>query len=297
MCADYILLSDAVFTGETLEPFAGGVVVDGKKIVAVGTKDDVLALRGSDTEVIDCGNKLIAPGFNDSHLHFASGAAMNDPDFCVNLMGCESEVECASRVQAFCEAHPDNEWVYGVGWDTAMWENHTLPSRETLDAFAPNQPICLSSFDHHAVWANGAALAAAGITSATPQPEGGEIVHDETGRPTGLLLGQPASMQVSELALHVKGLKGSILRLLDIFKGLGITAVGDMFPRDLSNDDIYDIYQEIEDEGDLSCRVTFFPSLLEIPEALYLRTICDSDRLRVGGVKQVLDGVIEAQTA
>lgn len=297
MIADRILLSEAVFTGNTLEPFAGGVAIAGNRVLAAGSKDEVMALAGSDTLVEDYGARLIAPGFNDSHLHFASAAALNDPDFCVNLMGCTSERECAERVRAFCEAHPHNEWVYGVGWDTAMWEQHETPSRDSLDCFAPEQPICLSSFDHHAAWVNGAALAKAGITAETSQPEGGEIVHDASGRPTGLLLGQPASTQVSDLALLVKGLKGSILRLLDVFRGLGITAVGDMFPRDLSNDDIYDTYRQIEDEGDLSCRITFFPSLLEIPEALEMNTSFASDRLRVGGVKQVLDGVVEAQTA
>lgn len=297
MKADRILLSEAVFTGNTLEPLAGGVAIAGDRVLAVGSKDEVLALAGPDAEVVDYGEQLIAPGFNDSHQHFASAAAYDDPDFCINLMGCTSEQECADRVRGFCEAHPDNEWVYGLGWDTAIWDDHTPPSRETLDCFAPDQPICLSSFDHHAVWANGAALAKAGITAETPQPEGGEIVKDETGRPTGLLLGQPASMQVSNMALHVKGLKGSILRMLDRYRELGITAVGDMFPRDLSNDDIYDTYREIEEDGDLTCRITFFPSLLEVPQALEMRTTLVSDRLRVGGVKQVLDGVIEAQTA
>ena len=297
MVADRILLSEAVFTGNTLEPLAGGVAIAGDRVLAAGPKDEVMALAGPDTEVTDYGDQLIAPGFNDSHVHFASAAAYDDPDFCVNLMGCTSEQECAERVRAFCEAHPDNEWVYGLGWDTAIWDDHAAPTRDSLDCFAPDQPICLSSFDHHAVWVNGAALAKAGITAATPQPEGGEIVHDESGRPVGLLLGQPASTMVSDLALQVKGLKGSILRLLDVFRELGITAVGDMFPRDLSNDDIYDTYREIEQDGDLTCRITFFPSLLEIPEALDLRAQLRGTHLRVGGVKQVLDGVIEAHTA
>ena len=88
MIADRILLSEAVFTGNTLEPFAGGVAIAGNRVLAAGSKDEVMALAGSDTLVEDYGARLIAPGFNDSHLHFASAAALNDPDFCVNLMGC-----------------------------------------------------------------------------------------------------------------------------------------------------------------------------------------------------------------
>ncbi|MDY2777627.1 MAG: amidohydrolase [Collinsella sp.] len=297
MGIDRILLSNAVFTGNSLMPFPGGVAISGNKIVGVGSKEDMVALGSDTTEIEDFGDRLIMPGFNDSHLHFASGSAMDDPDFCVNLMDCRSEAECAEKVRAFCERHPDREWVYGLGWDTAMWEDHTPPTKASLDAFSPDQAICLSSFDHHAVWSNSAALDRVGIDADTPQPEGGEIVHDDAGEPTGLLLGQPASMKVSIPALYVDGLDKSIARLLGIFKSLGITAVGDMFPRDLSNEDIYEIYKNIEDRGELTCRVTVFPSLFEIADALKLRNALCSDRLRIGGVKQVLDGVIEAHTA
>lgn len=88
--ADVVIKSNAVFTGDGLEPFKGGVAVRGDKIVACGDDAHLAPFIGPDTEVRDFGDQLVMPGLIDSHTHFAQGAFMTDPDFAVNLIDCTS---------------------------------------------------------------------------------------------------------------------------------------------------------------------------------------------------------------
>ncbi len=109
--ADVVIKSNAVFTGDGLEPFKGGVAVRGDKIVACGDDAHLAPFIGPDTEVRDFGDQLVMPGLIDSHTHFAQGAFMTDPDFAVNLIDCTSFEMAMERVVAFAADHPDNEWI------------------------------------------------------------------------------------------------------------------------------------------------------------------------------------------
>lgn len=100
--ADIVLKTTALFTAEELEPRAGCVAVRGSEIVAVGSPDKVQPFIGPDTEVIDAGNKLVMPGFNDSHMHFALGSIQKDEDFCCDLMFLPSEQACVDAVAKVC---------------------------------------------------------------------------------------------------------------------------------------------------------------------------------------------------
>lgn len=296
LTADKILLSESVFTANTLQPFAGAVAIKGDTIIGVGKADEIARYRGPETEVLDFGDATILPGFNDSHLHFPSAAATWDPDFCVPLFDCVTKEECLERIAAFAAAHPDNPWVYGFGWGaTVPWELETPPTAADLDAIAADRPICMTHFTGHNIWCNTRALELGNITRDTPDPEGGEIVRDENGEATGLLL-EEASHPVGALALDVPDLASSMRKLMETFVSQGITAVGDVFPREVSND-VYATYGEMERNGDMLLRVTFFPSLLDVDEAARLRDEYHSDWVRVGGVKQLMDGILEAGTA
>ena len=158
--ADIVLKTTALFTAEELEPRAGCVAVRGSEIVAVGSPDKVQPFIGPDTEVIDAGNKLVMPGFNDSHMHFALGSIQKDEDFCCDLMFLPSERACVDAVAKFAAEHPDNPWIYGQGWYSPAWENPIDPDCRSLDALDIDRPIVLSDFSMHVVWCNTAALRA-----------------------------------------------------------------------------------------------------------------------------------------
>ena len=83
---------------------------------------------------------------------------------------------------------PRGEWIGGRGWDQNLWQGMRFPTRASLDRAAPDHPVSLTRVDGHAIWANAAALHAAGVTRDTRDPSGGVVVRDERGEPTGLLV-------------------------------------------------------------------------------------------------------------
>lgn len=295
--ADRVIKSSAIFTATTHETLSGAVAIAGDRILAVGDLEAIEPLIGPETQVEDMGDKLVMPGFNDSHMHFALASAQKDEDFCVIVEGLHTKEECLARIAQFAESHPGNPWIYGWGWDSAMWEVQEDPTREDLDAISSTRPICISHFTMHTSWCNSVALEMAGITRDTPDPAGGIIGRDEDSEPTGVLYEHPASCLVADMALDIPDLASSVRKLLKRFASLGITAIGDVFPRDITNRDVYETYQRLERDGELSCRITFYPSLLDVPRAQEMRAQYRSNRLRIGGVKQLMDGIIEAQTA
>lgn len=294
---NYILKSNNIFTAVNNEVISGAVAVKGNKITAVGKMEEVIKLCDANTKIIDFGDRLIMPGFNDAHMHFSLGSIQNDPNFCLFLVDCKSEEECVERVAKFAKENPDNEWIYGWGWYSAVWDNPHTPSRKTLDALNLDRPICLSSFDLHSAWCNGAALEKAGITRNTPQPVGASIGIDENGELTGILEELAATSPVTDMVLNVPTLKSSLLKCLANFRRLGITAIADVYPSGLTNKNILDIIHEIETENNLTSRVSLFPDLKEIDNAKKLKELYNSKKLRVAGLKLIIDGVVESHTA
>lgn len=133
---------------------------------------------------IDGNGATLLPGLIDAHGHIDSlGRALA----AVDLVGVGSEALAAQRVAAFAAAHPEG-WITGRGWNQVLWEGRDFPDRASLDQVAPDRPVALGRIDGHALWANSRALALAGITAETPDPEGGQIIRDARGRPTGVLV-------------------------------------------------------------------------------------------------------------
>lgn len=144
---------------------------------------------------IDLQGKTVLPGLIDAHGHILGlGAYLLE----VDLRGASSEQEAVSRVMQFIgkqkqtilnkNSPQDTHWIIGDGWNQVLWPTKTFPSKASIDKVLPNVPVILSRVDGHAAWVNSKALELAGIDRNTPSPSGGEIVKDEMGEPTGLLI-------------------------------------------------------------------------------------------------------------
>ncbi len=156
-----LLYNGKVFTADEKFTIAEAVAVDGEKIVAVGTSAE---LRGKYQAVkeIDLKGKLVTPGFNDAHVHFFRGALSL---LTVNLLDSKTVDEAKSRVAVKAKETKTGEWIIGRGWDHTLWGNK-FPTRQDLDAIAPNNPTFLVRVDGHVGWANSAALKLAKIDKA-----------------------------------------------------------------------------------------------------------------------------------
>jgi len=188
--ADLVLTGGRVVTVDDANPEGEAIAVRGSRIVAVGSSDDIDAYIGSETEVVQLNGRLAIPGFTEGHGHFAS---LGRSKMILDLMDVASWEEIVSMVEAaVAEAEP-GEWIEGRGWHQEKWTSVPEPSvdgvpvHDALTAVSPENPVRLGHASGHAAFVNGVVLEAAGITASTPNPPGGEIVKDASGRPTGLL--------------------------------------------------------------------------------------------------------------
>ena len=294
--ADLVLVDGKVATMETAGDFAQAVAVRGRRIVRVGTNEEVRALVGPETEVLSLGGKLVLPGLVDSHVHFLGGSLSLDQLDVSRADLPEIQKRLAERIRA----RPEESWVVGRGWSYAAIPGR-LPNRADLDAVSRDKPVFLVAYDGHTAWANSNALELAGITAATPQPEFGEIVHDENGQPSGLLKeGGAMSLvrsRIPEITREDK--RRALLRGLSEARRLGLTGIQNAS----GNEEELGLYEELDREGLLTLRtisaLRMTPDLTEADLESYerLRKRYSSGNVRAGTVKAFIDGVVETHTA
>jgi predicted amidohydrolase YtcJ len=164
------------------------VAIASGRILAVGSDEEMLKLKGRSTKVIDLNGAFAMPGFNDAHTHMAGAGQQH---LTVDLVGSKSLAEMLDRIKSYAAdpavaANPAS-WIKGGGWDHTLWPGKLLPTKAELDAVTGKHPVVLERVDGHILVANSAALAAAGITSATKAPGGAAIDHDATRETTGIL--------------------------------------------------------------------------------------------------------------
>ncbi|WP_225007079.1 MULTISPECIES: amidohydrolase [Novosphingobium] len=178
--ADRLFLHGNVITPDGV---AQAVAVRGKAIVAVGSDADVLALPHDGAEVVDLSGRTLMPGLYDMHVHvFMAG---QDKLSCKLPQGAGVKA-IAAAVRACAGKAEQGEWIIGGSWVGAAFPPGEQ-TRKALDAAAPNNPVLLNDEALHSVWVNSRALALAGVTRATPDPQGGRIDRDARGEPTGVL--------------------------------------------------------------------------------------------------------------
>lgn len=292
MKADVLLIHGRIYTMDPRCPRATALAICGERIRAVG-EDDLRALAGPETEVVDLEGQTVLPGLADSHLHlswFALGLQQ------VDLTGTASREEMLARVAERAAVTPVGEWILGRGWNQEEWPDRRFPTAAELDSVAPGHPVLLVAKSGHALVANTRAMEQAGIVPETPDPPGGHIVRDESGRPTGLFL-EEAMRLVQDAVPRPDGrtLTQILPAALEHLSRLGLTAVHDM--GDLT---ALEACQRLREDGaPLPLRVVFYLPLeaLEHARALRLRSGLGDDFLRIGGVKVFADGALGPRTA
>src|SRR5215213_834324 len=177
-----VLTNGKGFTADGRGPIAQAVAIDGDRIVAVGT-DAEIKPRYSGARTVDLRGRLVTPGFNDAHIHFLGGGLSL---LRVDLVGAKTLAEAQARVAARVRELPAGAWVTRRGWDHTLWGG-AWPTKKDLDEVAPDNPVILQRVDGHVSWANTLALQKGRVTRETQAPQGGEILRDASGEPTGIL--------------------------------------------------------------------------------------------------------------
>lgn len=288
---DLLVLNARPWSDGAPVPGADAVAVAGGTIVGVGRGADLEAFAGPRTRRIDAAGGTATPGFTDAHLHFVQWARALEE---LSLHGAASRAEALERVARHLAAHPDDAVVVGRGWDSNGWSDP--PDRASLDRVAGDRVILLHSRDFHSLWVNSAALARAGLTRATSDPEGGRIERDAAGEPTGVLR-EHAVRPFADL--EARAGDGSDLervrRAVRRLHAFGITAV-----HDFEGPDAQRVLRALMREaGGPRVRVLMHLSHAGLDAALSLGLASGlgDDWFRIGAVKLFADGTLGSRTA
>ncbi len=184
--AETLVLTNArVYTANDSAPRAEAVVATDGKIIFVGSAADAKARTPAGARVIDLHGATVLPGFTDAHAHLA-GVGFRELTF--NLEGTTGIADLRAKLKARAATTAKGAWLVGRGWIESKWSPPAFPTCADLDAAAPDHPVVLGRSDGHALVANSLALQLAHLDRATPNPAGGEILHDAAGEPTGMLI-------------------------------------------------------------------------------------------------------------
>jgi predicted amidohydrolase YtcJ len=298
--ADVIFIHGNIYTEviDSAVAFGSGkraesLAIAGEKILAVGTRDEVMKFKGTETKIIDLNGHFVMPGFNDAHMHMASAGLekMN-----VDLVGAKTLDEFRERLLAKVKKAAPGEWIVGEGWDETLWPVKVLPTRWDLDEVSSSHPVYLERVDGHIGVANTRALQLASVTVAAKDPEGGKIDRDEGGTPTGILRekAQEAVQAVIPKPTHEKRRQAIETALADLASH-GITSA-----QDYSQWEDFKIYEELEHEGKLSARISewlpFDDSIDQLNKKRDSHPATDN-MLHTGMLKGFMDGSLGSKTA
>lgn len=297
--ADTIFLGERIYCRGVRDSRAETVAVRGGVVVAVG-RDAALQLKGPRTEVVELGERALLPGFIDSHIHAVHGG--------LTRVRCDlSEVHTLEEYRALISDYArrhDGPWVEGAGWYGDLFPNG-FPTKAVLDGVVSDRPAVFTSHDMHSLWVNSRALEVAGIDRDTPDPEGGRIVRDADGEPTGLLMERAMSL-LDEFrpAIDLELTRDALLSAERYLHSLGITSWQDaLVGNALGLADTYEVYRDASNSGLLRSRVTgalyWQPggAVSDIERFTARREQTAGNRFRTTAIKFLLDGNCENLTA
>lgn len=285
--ADRIVLARRIHLLGDAAPVTA-LLLRGGRVAAAGTEAEMRAAALPGAVVESLGDATVTPGLTDAHVHLSTWALLRRQ---VELNAAATLADGVEMVRRHVAAGAEG-WVRGIGWDAHRWG--TLPTRADLDAVAPGVPVFLESHDFHAAWLNGEALRRCGITRDTPDPEGGEIVRDAAGEPTGVLKETAVRLAAPHLPVPTEAeVRGALLDAQAELHRLGLTGVHSVETDGIAH------WTDLLTRGLLRLRVLQTVPVTRLDEAITvgLRSGLGGDWLRLGGVKMFLDGALGSRTA
>jgi predicted amidohydrolase YtcJ len=228
--------------------FASLAFDDAGRILAVGAAAEVAA-KAPQAKHVDMAGRTVLPGLIDAHGHvFGLGEMLTQLD----LSATASLPQALAAIRDHARANGEAKWVRGRGWNQENWKLGRFPTAQELDGVVADRPAWLERVDGHAGWANGRALALAGITDRTPDPVGGKIVRDAAGHATGVLVDAAQGLIEKVLPQPTEQEARTMLdRALDRMASVGLTSAHDA-GIGVAQDRLY---RDYADHGKLTARI------------------------------------------
>lgn len=293
-----IFVNAQIITVDDAFPQAEAVAVRDGRILAVGTREEVNRAAGTSASLRDLGGAALAPGFIDTHGHFAmlaqtAGMANVQPPPAGPV---RSIPELQTQLEAWALAHPDSPWILGWGYDDSLLAEQRHPAREDLDAVSTEKPVFLMHTSAHLAACNSLCLDAIGISPETPDPEGGIIRRQSDGRtPNGVLEETALYLAYAHLPQPVESQRLAGLSAVQaLYASYGITTAQEGAAQGQNIADL----QKVAARGDLYLDVVAYQLFQKdgvIPEDFAVSKTYDS-RFRISGIKLLLDGSLQGRT-
>ena len=278
-----------VYTAWDETPRKAAILVKGGTVAFVGNEAEARAAAPA-AKIVDLAGAVLVPGLTDAHGHLRSLGTLRRMIDCRGL----PKDEILLRVRALAVSAAPGTWIRGRAWDQNRWSDTSFPTAADLEAAAPKTPVVLSRVDGHAIWVNAAALKAAGVTKATPDPPGGRIERLEDGSPAGVFVDNAMA-----LILDAVPAPGSDEARKDFVAGLeacakaGLTGVGEASGSSLAD---VAILEKLAKEGKLPVRVYATVGPKDLDAALARGPVSEG-RLTVRALKIVADGALGSRGA
>lgn len=304
---DRIFVNGRIWTGDDAQPWAEAIAVSGDTLVGVGSSADIRSMAAADSAVVDLGGRFVAPGFQDSHIHFP-GPSINS----VDLSDVVTLAQFQAKLKSFADAHPDIPWIVGKGWGYSVFPN-LIADKKYIDAVVSDRPVYLAARDGHMALANSAAIRVAGVDARTSDPPNGRIMKGKNGEPTGEFKEAALRLVQSKVPRDSDDVRyRTLITHLDEAAKVGLTAGHDA----MSRQETIDLFQRALSANQLKLRMRFGMVMVpgvggyspkhhlerpiteaDIQPYVHLRSTLKGPMLKVTSIKGVLDGTVDAMTA
>lgn len=280
-----------IWTGNTEQPWAEAMAIQGEEILLVGTNSEVQKLLGKSANIIDAKGRMISPGFNDAHIHFIDGGFGLSS---VQLRDAKTRAEFIKRIGDFAKTIPAGSWIIAGDWDHTHWGGE-LPKASWIDSVSPNHPVFVQRLDGHMGLANSAAMKISKISAVTKDIDGGTITRDVNGSPDGIFKDNAMSLIYKNITEPSDELKDRALAAaMDYVAEKGVTSIQNMGTwGDL------EVFKRAHKNEKLKTRVfTAVPlSSWKKLEGEVKKNGRGDNYLKIGGLKGFVDGSLGSHTA
>lgn len=291
--ADLVLHNTKIYTANEAQPLAEATAILGDKIIFVGANIDAAKYMCGSAKIMDMGGKYVYAGFTDSHQHVEG---VGERPKTLSLFGIPTLQETRNAIEEFAAKVPVGEWVRGRGWIEREWsDQQRFLTKHDVDAFTNNKPLFMPRADGVSALVNSKALALAGITKFTPDPQGGKFARDADGTPNGYILATAMDIFLALIPPKTpKYIKDSLVQGMAENAKLGWTNTQDAGMPFVN----VEIMKEIHAEGKMSTRIYAAANVQEAASMFAHGRMATADNMfELRGIKVYIDGTLGSRGA
>ncbi|MEM6551378.1 MAG: amidohydrolase [Planctomycetota bacterium] len=279
--ADLILHNAAVSTMDPAKPNATAFATVGDRFLSVGSDEEVLAVKGPDTRVIDAKGKRVIPGLNDSHAHFVRQGLNYHME--VRWDGVDSLERALEMLREQAARTPKGQWIRVIGgFSMYQFKERRMPTLDEINAVSQDHPVFILYLYAYALLNNKAMEYLDYDKPTRPTYPGGRLAFDRHGKPTGAVFAYPSGLILYKSISNGPRLNkadqiNSSLSFQREMHSLGITSVSDCGGGGMVFPDAYGVFDELNRDGLLKIRTSLntFPQVKGQEEASYRRWVKD----------------------